>query len=87
MAQDKDRGRPTQGGRPDTEYQSGREGGQKSGQDPTRQQSSGQIGDGPADRLGEVLPCELILLLLDCPDPDHEARGAIIAVDLQQAVG
>ena len=54
---------------------------------PCRQQRGGEIGDRPADRLGELPPRNRILLLLDRSHPEHEPRDAIVLVDLHHALG
>src|SRR5262249_5631732 len=46
-----------------------------------------EVGDRPADRLGELAARERILLLLDRAHPEDEARDAIVLVDLQNALG
>ncbi len=54
---------------------------------PGRQQRGGKVGDGPADRQGELAASERILLVLDRAHPEHEPRDAVGLVDLQHAFG
>ena len=54
---------------------------------PCRQQRRGEIGDRPADRLGELPARDRILLLLERAHPEDEPRDAIVLVDLQNALG
>ena len=54
---------------------------------PGRQQRRRQVGDRPADRLGELAARGRILLLLDRTHPEDEPRDAIVLVDLQNALG
>ncbi len=54
---------------------------------PGRQQRGGEIGDRAADRLGELLAGDLVLLLLDGPHAQHQPRDAIVLVDLENLVG
>jgi len=53
---------------------------------PGRQQRRGEVGDRPADRLGELAARDRILLLLDRAHPKDEPRDAIVLVDLQNAL-
>ena len=50
-------------------------------------QRGGQIGDRPAHRLGDMLACGRVLLLLQRLDAEHEARDALRLVDLDDAIG
>ena len=54
---------------------------------PGRQQRRREVGDRPADRLGELAARHRILLLLDRAHPDDEASDAIGLVDQQHALG
>ena len=56
-------------------------------QGPGVDQRGGQIGDRPAHRLGDMLACSRVLLLLQRLDAEHEARDALRLVDLDDAVG
>ena len=51
------------------------------------EQSCRQVGDRAAHRLRELLARRRILLLLDRPHAQHEARDAVVLVDLQQPFG
>ena len=57
------------------------------GERPGRQQRRRQIGDRAAHRLGEILPRQRVLLLLEGSHADHQPRDAIVAVDLDHTVG
>ena len=48
------------------------------------QQRRRKIGDRTAHRLRELLARRRVLLLLDRPHAEHEARDAVVLVDLQQ---
>ncbi len=54
---------------------------------PCAQQSRGQVGDRPADRLDEVRPRRRILLLLERAHADNQPRNTIVLVVLQDAFG
>src|SRR5215467_8438056 len=54
---------------------------------PGRQQRRCEVGDRPADRLGELAARGRILLLLERAYPKDEPRDAIVLVDLQHALG
>ena len=57
------------------------------GQRPRREQRRGQIGHRTAHGLRKILPGDRILLLLERPHADHQARNAVGAVELDQSVG
>jgi len=57
------------------------------GQRPRREQRRGQIGHWTAHGLRKILPSDRILLLLERPHADHQARNAVGAVELDQSVG
>jgi len=54
---------------------------------PGRQQCRGEVGDRPADRLGELAARDPILLLLERAHPKDQPRDTIVLVDLQNALG
>ena len=57
------------------------------GQRPRREQRRGQIGHRTAHGLRKILPGDRILLLLERPHADHQARNAVGAIELDQSVG
>ena len=54
---------------------------------PGGQQRGGEIGDRPANGLGEVLLGERVFLLLERVDADHQPGDAVVLVELDDLVG